>query len=757
MVEMGQAMALLGEVFSAPRCLAGEENLELIPSAGHLEDGSALMHSSWLGRMLAKDVLAVHDVPSAPTSRLDGYAVISSSASAGSVFPVVREVRAGDKMAREPLKPGTACWITTGAPLPHGADAVIPVESTAAAELEGKEAMKVLKAAPAGNGVRSTGSDQKEGEAILAAGHVLQLSDWATLLSAGITKVAVRRRPRVAVFSTGNELIDPASVLPASGSGHACLEGGTVDSNRGMLRLLLEAAGAEVLDLGIWKDDYDSILTQLRSHANSPSTDLLVCSGGVSMGDRDFVKPACEALGRVLFGRLNMKPGKPTTFALLSRSSRMGGEKEGGAPAAATPAEAASAASAGASSSTVPIFALPGNPVSAWVCAQMLVLPAVKALQGYAWPSACLPVSRPLTLLDSVAMDPERPEFHRVTAWWASSTSSSSSGAAAAAAALPWPGIQPDAPPAELFGRSTGSQASSRIASTVQANALAWVPAGSGILPAGSKLAAWLLDMPPPAAARPAALTDQRRLGQEAHRHSHAGGCGCGLDHSAVEAAAAAQAGGAAAGGAAELHPSFLHGPAPTAAAAAASSSSSGSSATAVAAGSLKSPPLSVRVAILTVSDRCFAGEAQDKAGPAALQWLQSEAMQSRLHVSSSLRACVPDEPDQIRAAVSSWAALGEGERPHLIITSGGTGLSPRDITPEALRPLIARPAHGLVQAMLSFGMQKTPLAALSRYEAGVTKEGCLLVEMPGSVKAVQECLQALQLLLPHALALLRG
>jgi len=573
------------------------------------------------------------------------------------------------------LPPGAAVWITTGGTLPAGADTVVPVEDTEAVLSGGKdeeEAVVIRARPPPKNGVREAGSDVRVGDVLLRAGQPLTPPAIALLLSADIATVSVTPVPRIGVLSTGDELREAG----AHGDG-----GGVVDSNRPMLLAAIAAAGWVGVDLGHVADDEAGVAARLAaltgdSTAADSRVDILVTTGGVSMGDRDYVKPAVAALGEVHFGRLAMKPGKP--------------------------AMAASVRAAGSSRRTL-LLALPGNPVSAWVCFHLLAAPVARILARQ--PTALPPTVR-ATLLDGIALDPERPEYHRACVWY-------------------------DVATGGLVARSTGGQASSRLASAVQANALLVIPAGTGALTPPHVVEALLVgallaptDLPPAAA-------DVTRLGGVP-----VGGatCACGARHAAPAPAPPPVASGGAA-----PHPSLTH-------AAPAPAGGGGTTAT------------TYRVAVLTVSDRASRGETEDAAGPRAAA-AAAAAGGGRATLVVSARAVVPDDAAAIRDAVQRW--LASEAPPHLILTTGGTGFSVRDGTPEALRPLITRPAPGIAHAMFAASFAKTPMAAVSRYEAGMITPsraapgGTLVVQMPGSAKAVAECMDAIAGILPHALALL--
>jgi molybdopterin molybdotransferase len=293
------------------------------------------------GCVLAEDVTAAVALPSFDNSSMDGYAVHAADvagASQGSpaTLRVVGEIAAGDTGVYR-LAPGTAIRIMTGAQLPAGADAVVPVEWTDG----GTDQVAIYRPAAEGNAIRYVGGDAAEGETLLTAGTRLRPMQIAVAASAGRKAVTVRPRPRVVVLSTGDELTEPGTPL---------VPGRIWDSNSYMIAAAAREAGAVAYRRSVVPDDPAGVLPALEEQL--VRADLLVTTGGVSMGgEHDVVKAALRELGTVTFRKVAMQPGMPQGFGVI-------GEHK------------------------VPIFTLPGNPVSAYVSFQLFVRPAIAALQG---------------------------------------------------------------------------------------------------------------------------------------------------------------------------------------------------------------------------------------------------------------------------------------------------------------------------------------------------------------------------------------
>lgn len=303
------------------------------------------------GRVLAQDLVSALQVPPNDNSSMDGYAVRTADVTeAGKVLPVTQRIAAGHPA--EPLEPGTCARIFTGAPMPAGADAVVMQEDTV--EVGGNiHGVHIQTVPQAGQWVRRAGEDVMRGAVVLARGARLSPAGLGLAASLGLAHLNVVARPRVALFSTGDELVMPGEVPP-----EAMKPGAIYNSNRFFLRALLHRMGCEVSDLGIVPDRRDATLAALKTAADHH--DLILTSGGVSVGEEDHIKPAVQQLGSLDLWQIAMKPGKPFAYGTVNRDA-------GAGPAAAKPCH---------------FIGLPGNPVSSFVTFLLLVRPFLLRLQG---------------------------------------------------------------------------------------------------------------------------------------------------------------------------------------------------------------------------------------------------------------------------------------------------------------------------------------------------------------------------------------
>ncbi len=303
------------------------------------------------GRVLAEDLVSQLQVPPQDNSSMDGYAIrLEDVPVAGVRLKVTQRIPAGHN--GQALQAGEAARIFTGAPIPPGANAVVMQEDTQLDSSTEVPEVAVQVIPSQGQWIRRSGEDVTRGAVVLPKGTRLDPAALGLAASIGVAKVKVVRRPRVALFSTGDELVMPGDVEPQN-----MRPGAIYNSNRFFLRALLVRAGCDVTDLGIVPDNLSSTLQAMKTAA--ANHDLILTSGGVSVGEEDHVKPAVEALGGLNLWQISMKPGKPFAFGFLNLQ--------------------------GASASKKTYFmGLPGNPVSSFVTYQLLVRPFLLALQGMA-------------------------------------------------------------------------------------------------------------------------------------------------------------------------------------------------------------------------------------------------------------------------------------------------------------------------------------------------------------------------------------
>ena len=315
------------------------------------------------GRVLAQDVVSALHVPPQDNSSMDGYALrVRDVAQSGAVLPVSQRIAAGS--AGTPLQSGTVARIFTGAPVPAGADAIVMQEDCVAVPVaEGATPqVQVNVVVQPGQWIRRAGEDVTRGAVVLAAGQRLGPAAQGLAASIGMDRLTVVRRPRVALFSTGDELVMPGSVAPQD-----MPPGAIYNSNRFFLNSLLRRLGCEVTDLGIVPDQFDATVQALRDAA--ATHDVILTSGGVSVGEEDHIKPAVQSLGSLDLWQIAIKPGKPFAHGKVGAAHFIG---------------------------------LPGNPVSSFVTFMVLVRPFLLRLQGvmvleplsqvaradFAWPRA---------------------------------------------------------------------------------------------------------------------------------------------------------------------------------------------------------------------------------------------------------------------------------------------------------------------------------------------------------------------------------
>lgn len=371
---------------------------------------------SAIGMVLAAEVVAGEDVPPFANSAVDGYAVVAASVVGAAPetvveLPVVAEVAAGAHTTRV-LEQGEAIRIMTGAPMPAGADAVVMVEDTE--RLEGGVRVAIRRSVRVGDAVRAAGDDVRAGTILYPAGTVVTPAVAGVLASVNAAVVHVVPRPRVAVLSTGDELVDDGSPLQP---------GQIRESNRTMLLGVVADAGCDAVDLGIVRDDEARLEAVLRDA--TATCDAIVTSGGVSMGDYDVVKAVLGRIADMRWMQIAIKPAKPFAFGML----------------------------ASAEGRQVPVFGLPGNPVSSLVSFELLARPALRTMAGHA------AADRPSVMAiadDGLRRNPDgKVHYMRVFAEFAAD--------------------------GRVHVTSVGAQGSHQLAATSMANAIAEVPDGSGV------------------------------------------------------------------------------------------------------------------------------------------------------------------------------------------------------------------------------------------------------------------------------------
>lgn len=370
-----------------------------------------------LGLVSANQVSSAVQIPPFNSVAMDGFALVAADSAGASSstpvhVPVVETIAAGQTATRR-LEPGEAMRIMTGAPLPDGADAVIMVELTEVSDADGTETVAFHGAVEAGNHVRPAGSDVEPGDVVVSAGTVFNPSHIGLLTSVGVATVEVYERPRVGVISTGDELVrPPASLGP----------GQIYDSNRPMLVSLVEAAGCSAVDLGHVSDD--EALVEAAYVAGVEECDVIISSGGVSMGDYDPVKAVLNRLGDLNWMQIAIKPAKPLSFGLLRDT---------------------------------PIFGLPGNPVSAAVSFELFARPSLRMMLGDSKPFR--------RVVSAIADEPMRRRADGKTHFVRAVASYQNDGA--------------------IHVRSAGAQGSHQLSALAASNALAVVPDGAQIAAGG--------------------------------------------------------------------------------------------------------------------------------------------------------------------------------------------------------------------------------------------------------------------------------
>ena len=380
-------------------------------------------YTEMTGRVLDQDVVAVEDVPPFRNTAVDGYAVRATDTEQIPVELVVVDTLAAGAEPKIAVNAGEAIRIMTGAPMPDGADAVVMVEDT---ERVGEKHVRISRSAKVRDGVRDSGSDVRAGETVFVRGTVLNAAGIGVLASVNARTVRAFPRARVALLSTGDELVVDGSPLRI---------GQIRESNLTMLDSMIASTGCEVINLGVVRDDEVELERVLREVIER--CDAIVTSGGVSMGDFDVVKAVLSKIATMQWMQMAIKPAKPFAFGQLQSSDGR----------------------------TIPIFGLPGNPVSSLISYELLARPALRKMMGHT-ENLMRPAIR--AVLDSPLKRKQDGKIHfmRVFGEFAED--------------------------GRLHVRDSGPQGSHQLASTAMANGLAYVPDGNG-LQAGEDVSVYLL------------------------------------------------------------------------------------------------------------------------------------------------------------------------------------------------------------------------------------------------------------------------
>ncbi|MBO0782788.1 MAG: molybdopterin molybdotransferase MoeA, partial [Ktedonobacteraceae bacterium] len=373
-----------------------------------------------VGLVLAQDIIAQDDIPPFANSAMDGFALISTDSRPRDGQParlrIVGGVAAG-YVAEQAVEPGTAMRIMTGAPVPPGADSVIQVELTRVEE----DQVEIEQEVAPGNNVRPAGEDMRKGQIVIRQGSEIGAWEIGILATLGYASVSVIRRPRIAILGTGDEVIDVDQPLQP---------GKIRDSNSYLLEAVVRKAGGEPLRLGVARDTVESLREKFSV---AMQADLILTSGGVSVGDFDLVKDIMREQGSVDFWRINMRPGKPVAFGRIG---------------------------------TVPLLGLPGNPVSTAVTFELFARPLIRKLLGH---TRLLRQLVEVMVEDGIGERVGRRHYVRARVEWRAG---------------------------QLVAYTTGNQGSNIMTSLLDANAFIVVPEGGTEIKAGAKAQAMLLDWP---------------------------------------------------------------------------------------------------------------------------------------------------------------------------------------------------------------------------------------------------------------------
>eukprot|EP01029_Cantina_marsupialis_P008326 TRINITY_DN19764_c0_g2_i1.p1 TRINITY_DN19764_c0_g2~~TRINITY_DN19764_c0_g2_i1.p1 ORF type:complete len:771 (+),score=232.36 TRINITY_DN19764_c0_g2_i1:131-2443(+) len=723
--------------------------------------------------IVAEDCVAKKPFPEFRASIFDGYAVLHNDVPGE--LSVIDNSICGRTDALPMLKTGQCVYVTTGAMIPNNATAVIMIEDTELIEGEQNRELRIrtdVSCRPKkGFGIRNIGSDIPVATTVIRKGDKLNPQRIGLLHMIGQETVTVFTGVTVGVLSTGAEL---STVYPAN------VVGKINDSNRPMLLASCsEVQNTKVVDLGTVEDSekvlHDTIVGALET------CDVLISTGGVSMGDTDYIKTLLEKLGTVHFGRVCMKPGKPSTFATIIHEGQ-----------------------------TKLFFGLPGNPVSAITAFTLFAKPALYRMGGLEEPHCAPPVVQSKALHD-FHLDPGRPEYHRVRIEWC-----------------------PD--DCCFAAKSTGDQRSSNLLSLHEANGLMCLPSASGIINKGTPIKCIVIgDLECPDDVRhvscdstihvavckddhremslgcsccsgtisprtlaepvgqPVRILEERRKSfhKKPHNVPRRSSFGAGMIRPRSGSTSTSPLSRALPTSMASIpsismmsapvrpklqrahsdsllpdDPYTLSLPPPVHIDEIGNSSLFGSESTREESRSSVSSTSSrkeyvihqnlkrscLRVSTITLSDRASKGVYTDLSGPEIFASLRD--FLPKHEIEQVNQSVIPDSSDELKSLIIN--SINSKNAPDVIVTTGGTGFSSRDITPETVNPLLDRKAEGVVTAMTMAGLKNTPHAMLSRLVAGSIKK-TFIICLPGSPKAVRECICAVANVLPHLVKIMNS
>ncbi len=610
----------------------------------------------------AERVFAKVNVPSDNTSTMDGYAVKfekfnlkqdevisigekiyadyneNDEKSGGNTFDKSNSINTENSLCE-------CVYITTGSKLPSKFDTVIPIEYF---EQLPNNKIRLLDTYQNSNKIklnsfiRKPGSDVSLGDEILLADVNVTLNDISVLISLGITSIKVYRPPVIGVLSTGDEIVDIKDTVDKNSSLNTNSK--IIDTNRITISNLLNSTHPDIVvkDYGIVNDDILKIESKFKEILND-KIDILITSGGVSMGEKDLVKKLLEQKGEILFGRLNMKPGKPTTFGKFTSDDTSN-----------------TCTNANANNRTnLTVFALPGNPVSCVVCYYLLIGYAIKAFQVYDIIDP-KPIynSVKAKLLHDVKLDPERPEYSRGVLYYCKG---------------------------EFKVHTTGNQQSSRLKSLQKFNCLICLPKADGVVKVNSEIECLVIK----------GFEVVENINFYQNQNENIIKKENILDKKSEN----------------------------------------------------KKETKIYTVGTITISDRAYKSEYSIDQSTEKLKSYFSAYNSKNNSYAHLNHTVIPDEKDKIKSILSQYV----NDKYDLIITSGGTGLSPRDVTTEAVLEFIDKEARSVSTYIIAESSKITKFACLSNPVVGI-KGSTLIVTLPGSPKAIDENMGIIEGILPHIL-----